>query len=184
MPPNLLMTATVRSQHELFKDNWEQLPLLLSLIKRFGAAGMLQAWEQDVLLCVFLWNNITGYIVWTGANVICNGMGFSGLESHFQMNLVSTSTSMTVGCAFTDVVVNDILTSLQRTCPLRRRVSNGMGCCHHAHTHSTSVHCRKFKLTTVCWQDHEADGATIPKADWTGGSVLGWQRQTPPWTHC
>ena len=24
-----------------------------------------------------------------------------------------------------------------------------MGCCHDAQTHSTSVHCRKFKLTTV-----------------------------------
>ena len=32
-------------------------------------------------------------------------MGFSGLESHFQMKLVSTSASMTTGCTFTDVVV-------------------------------------------------------------------------------
>ena len=59
-------------------------------------------------------NNVTGYIVWTGADVICDGIGFSGLESHFQMNLVSNSTSMTVGCAFTDVVMNDILTSTSK----------------------------------------------------------------------
>ena len=72
---------------------------------------MMQAWEQDVLLWVFLLNNVTGYIVWTCANGICDGMGFSGLELHFQMNLVSTSTSMTAGCVFTDVVVNDSLTS-------------------------------------------------------------------------
>ena len=42
---------------------------------------------------------------WTGADVIFDGMGFSGLESHFQINLLSTSTSMTAGCAFTDVVI-------------------------------------------------------------------------------
>ena len=44
-------------------------------------------------------------MVWTGADVICDGMGFSGLESHFQMNLVSTSTSMTVGCPMRPMVL-------------------------------------------------------------------------------
>ena len=47
-------------------------------------------------------------------DVICDGMGFIGLEKHFQTNLVSTSTSMTIGCAFTDVVVNNILTSMSK----------------------------------------------------------------------
>ena len=46
-------------------------------------------------------------------------MGFSGLESHFQMNLVSTSTSMTVGSAFTDIVVNNILTSSSKNMTVR-----------------------------------------------------------------
>ena len=72
----------------------------------------------------------------------------------------------------------------QRTWPLRRRVSNGIGCCHDAQTHSTSIHCRKLKLTTVCRRGHEAYGATIPKADWTGGSVQRRQRQTAQWTNC
>ena len=41
-------------------------------------------------------------------------MDFGGLESHFQMNRVSTATSTRAGCAFTDVVVNDILRSTSK----------------------------------------------------------------------
>ena len=165
--------------------NYEQLLVLLCLIKRFGTVCMLQAWVQDALLCVFLWKKVTGYIFWTGADVVYDGIFFSGVESHFQMNLVSTcSNSMTAGCAFTDILIfrwTIFWRQRQIPWPLRRRVSNGMGCCHDEQTHSTSLHCRKFKRTTVCWRGHEACGATIPKADLTGGSVPRRQRQTHHW---
>ena len=39
----------------------------------------------------------------------------------------------------------------QRTWPLRRRVSNGMGCCHDAQRHSNSVHCRETGIHRLDW---------------------------------